>query len=267
MLSDQKLADQIRATEVPADALAFWFIGQMGFIFKSSELTVYIDPFFSPHPKRSIPYFIHPEEVEADLILGTHDHKDHIDRAAWKIIADTNPETHFALPGLVKEAFPVEGVAADRLIGLEAGSTTPWEELRITGIPACHEFFDQEKKTRRYPYLGYVINWGNKSIYHAGDTCIYEGLETRLKEWTFDLVIVPINGRSAELYAGGRKGNMTYQEAVDLAGRLKPRLVVPGHWDLFDYNGEDPYLFSAYYETKYQRSNLIIPDYMRAYII
>ena len=44
---------------------------------------------------------------------------------------------------------------------------------------------------------------------------------------------------------------MTYQEAVDLAGSLHPGMVVPGHYDLFASNAEDPQKFGAYMQVKY----------------
>ena len=47
---------------------------------------------------------------------------------------------------------------------------------------------------------------------------------------------------------------MTYQEAADLAGDVRPGTVIPGHWDMFADNSEDPGLFKDYIETKYKDS-------------
>jgi L-ascorbate metabolism protein UlaG (beta-lactamase superfamily) len=44
---------------------------------------------------------------------------------------------------------------------------------------------------------------------------------------------------------------MTYQEAVDLAGDLSPRLTVPGHYEMFAHNAEDPRKFTDYMDVKY----------------
>ena len=44
---------------------------------------------------------------------------------------------------------------------------------------------------------------------------------------------------------------MTFQEAADLAGELKPRIVIPGHWDMFRDNPGDPEAFKDYIEAKY----------------
>jgi hypothetical protein len=45
--------------------------------------------------------------------------------------------------------------------------------------------------------------------------------------------------------------NMTYQEAVDLAGTLRPDLTGPGHYDMFKHNSEDPQKFADYFSLKY----------------
>ena len=44
---------------------------------------------------------------------------------------------------------------------------------------------------------------------------------------------------------------MTFQEAADLAGEMRPRRVMPGHWDLFEWNSADPAEFADYLDAKY----------------
>ena len=46
-------------------------------------------------------------------------------------------------------------------------------------------------------------------------------------------MFLPINGRDP---ARGVPGNMTAAEAVDLADRVRPRFVVPHHYDMFTFN-------------------------------
>ena len=44
---------------------------------------------------------------------------------------------------------------------------------------------------------GFVVDDGKTKVYHAGDTVWYEGLQTKLRRWRFDAMLVPINGRDA----------------------------------------------------------------------
>jgi len=63
--------------------------------------------------------------------------------------------------------------------------------------------------------------------------------------------LLPINGRDGARYRRDCIGNMTFQEAADLAGELRPRFVLPGHWDMFADNPGDPDAFSDYLDAKY----------------
>ena len=113
---------------------------------------------------------------------------------------------------------------------------------------------DRDPITGQYPYLGYIVEGNGCTVYHSGDCCVYEGLVTRLKHWSFDVVLLPINGRDAKRYSAGCVGNMTYQEAADLAGAIAPRLTIPAHYDMFAGNQEDPLPFLEYMKVKYPAS-------------
>jgi L-ascorbate metabolism protein UlaG (beta-lactamase superfamily) len=64
-------------------------------------------------------------------------------------------------------------------------------------------------------------------------------------------MFLPINGRDAERYRRNTIGNMTYQEAADLAGALRPKVVAPMHYDMFAGNAEDPGRFLVYLHAKF----------------
>lgn len=129
----------------------------------------------------------------------------------------------------------------------------------MTAVPAAHEFLDEDPATGLHPYLGYIIEGGGFRLYHAGDTCLYEGMQARLRQWPLDLALLPINGRDAKRLAANCIGNMTYQEAADLAGAVRPGLTVPTHFDMFATNSEDPQLFVDYMRVKYPRLATCIP--------
>ena len=97
-----------------------------------------------------------------------------------------------------------------------------------------------------------MIEGNGVRIYHAGDTVRYEGMLPALKALgPVDAALVPINGRDANRYRENCIGNMTYQEAADLVGELQPVLAIPGHWDMFAHNGENPAAFADYLAAKY----------------
>lgn len=249
-------ADLIRDVDtctVPAGQIALWWLGQHSFIVKSGKTIIYIDPFLSELDGRQVPPLVNAEIVRhADIICGTHDHADHIDRPVWPALAAASTKAKFLVPDLLRERLAVElPLAINRMVGLDDGKSVEVAGVKISAVAASHEFLDQDPATGRYPYLGFIFEANGKTWYHAGDTVWYEGLQTKLRRWKFDLMLLPINGRDARRLSTGIIGNMTYQEAADLSGPLHPGLVIPTHYEMFAGNPGDPAAFQQYMNVKY----------------
>lgn len=242
---------------------ALWWLGQHSFIVKLDKKVIYFDPFLSPHKKRRIQPLLAPEEVtNADLILGSHDHADHIDRQVWPILAESSPKAKFVVPDLLLRSLARDlKIIINRFVGLDDGKSARTAGVKISGIAAAHEFLDRDPRTGRYPYLGYIVEADGVAVYHAGDTCIYEGLPIKLRRWKLDIAFLPINGRDARRLAANCIGNMTYQEAADLAGALAPRLTIPAHFDMFPGNRCSPKLFMDYMHVKYPHLKTVVCKY------
>jgi len=247
----RRLLSQVTTHTPPAGGLTFWWLGQHSVILKMGATVVFVDPYLSPDEQRQVPALFAPEDVtNADWVLCSHDHGDHLDPYAIEGIVKASPQARFIVPRPAMGRMASLGVPANRLVGIDAGETTQGLGLAITGIKAAHEFFDHVQGVG-HPYLGYVLRSGECCVYHSGDTLCYEGLLTTLQAWPLTVMFLPINGRDAKRYRANCIGNMTYQEAVDLAGHLRPRLVVPTHYDMFEGNQEDPGLFVDYLEAKF----------------
>lgn len=255
MQTGKAIIESVRATSPRDGECALWWLGQAGFIIKLGTTVIGIDMFLSPHPRRQIPALLAPADLaDTDLVLGTHDHTDHIDRKVWPAIARSAPAAQFIVPGFVLPGLAKElRIPLRRFIGLDDGTCAAARGVRVTGVAAAHEFLDRDPATGRCPYLGYVIEADGFRLYHAGDSCVYEGLQTQLSRWSLDLALLPINGRDAVRLASNCIGNMTYQEAADLAGALAPGMTIPLHYDMFASNSENPQLFLDYMRVKYPR--------------
>jgi L-ascorbate 6-phosphate lactonase len=266
MTTGTALIDEVQASAVGSGEGALWWLGQHGFILKLGAAVAYIDAYLSPHPQRTVAPMLAPEEVSnASVVFGSHDHGDHVDRDAWPGIAHSSPGARFCVPAaLLPKLADDLGIDRSRFIGFDHGTTRIVAGLEVRGVAAAHELLDRDPVTGRHPYLGFVVSAGGRSVYHAGDCCRYEGLETTLREIAPDVMILPINGRDARRLREGCIGNMTYQEAADLAGSVKPRLVIPTHFDMFAFNSENPELFREYVEVKYPGQRVIVPRYGEA---
>jgi L-ascorbate 6-phosphate lactonase len=265
MISGPALLHDINQTELPPGQCAFWWLGQHSFVVKLGARVIYLDPFLTVMKERLIPPLLHPAEIRnADLICGSHDHADHIDRPAWPDLAASSPHALFAVPQhtLDRHLAADLKISPERFVGFDAEQTKEICGLRITAIASSHEFFERDPHTGRYPYLGFVIEGHGCRIYHPGDTVKYDGMETRLKAFgKFDLAFLPINGRDARRYRAGILGNMTFQEAADLAGAIAPELTVPAHYDMFEGNLENVLNFRDYMAVKYPRLKVKVCEY------
>ena len=264
-IRDELIRD-IDSRRVGQGELVFWWLGQHSFVVKAGGHVIYLDPFLTDMPERLVQPLLPATDVtHARVISGTHDHGDHIDRDAWPALAKSSPGATFIVPERLHRRLARDlSIDRDRMVGLDDDTSAEIAGIRVTGVAAAHEFLDKDPQTGQFPYLGYVFEVNGCTFYHSGDTCIYEGLPTRLGRWEFDVMFLPINGRDAERLAAGCIGNMTYQEAADLAGTLRPGMVVPAHYDMFATNPGDPEAFRAYVKVKYPGQQVCICEYGKA---
>lgn len=244
-IGEALLAD-VQRRQIPEDALGIWWIGQSSFIIRGGGITVYVDPYLNPSPKRIVPPPLRPEQVtNADFVLCTHDHGDHIDPTALPGIAAASPHTKILVPGVARDKLVGLGIPAQQIVVPQVDDPVSVGSLTVTAIPAAHEELDYSPE-RGYPYLGYVLKLNGVTLYHAGDCTMYEGLNERLKVHRPDVVLLPINGHDWKRTHKGIIGNMTYREAADLAAEVRADLTIPMHYGMFAHNTEPPGHFVNY---------------------
>ena len=250
----ENLLEQMRSHQPQPGHLSFWWFGQMGFGIRLAGRLLFLDAFLSPHPGRNVPPAVDVNAPQsADFVFGTHDHIDHIDRDAWRLIAHASPTTRFVVPELHRASVTAQlGVTDDRVIGVDEDKPATLGDITVRAVASAHEFLDTDPATGLHPHLGYVLEADGLRLYHAGDCCLYEGLQAKLRAvGPIDAMFLPINGRDGVRYRRHLIGNMTAQEAVDLIGAIRPRLAIPGHYEMFDGNRGDPGLFTDYLDAKY----------------
>ncbi|HEX6033582.1 MAG TPA: hypothetical protein VFY83_04070, partial [Anaerolineales bacterium] len=59
----------------------------------------------------------------------------------------------------------------------------------------------------------------------------------RLKNWKIDLALLPINGRDP---SRGVAGNFSAEEAAQLGKQINAGLVIPCHYEMFEFNTVSP---------------------------
>lgn len=238
------LAREIEEVSPGRGSLSIWWLGQSGFLIKSCRGTLIVDPYLSEHLTRKYEGTARPhirmtraplrgsDLSGLDVVLASHKHSDHLDPGTLPDLMAASPGAMLVLPESLLEHASQMGLQADRLAGTDAGRSMDVAGFRIRAVPSAHEQIDRDA-AGRHLYLGYVIECEGLRLYHSGDSLAYEGLQGELGPGPFDMLFLPINGRDP---ARGVPGNMTAGEAVDLAAMIRPRFVVPHHYDMFTFN-------------------------------
>lgn len=239
----------------PADRLNLWWLGQSGFLIQWQGHHLLMDPYLSdtlsqkyastdkPHV-RMTERVIAPEKLGfIEVVSSSHNHTDHLDGGTLLPLLQVNPALTVIVPAAnVRFAADRLRVWPERLRSIHTDSDPVMVgPFTFYAIPSAHESLETDENGD-HKFVGYVIEVGGKSIYHSGDCCIYDGLKERLKQWQPDIAILPINGRDP---ARGVAGNFTSEEAARLGKDIGTGVVIPCHYEMFEFNTVSPQTFVA----------------------
>lgn len=247
--NDAFLEDVVRAKRNP-DQLHLWWLGQSGFLIQWQGHHLLLDPYLSdsltkkyantskPHV-RMTERVIAPEQLDfVDVVTSSHNHTDHLDGETLIPLLQANPNlTVIVSRSNVSFAAERLQVSPERLTPIR----TDGEAIRIGpftfhAIPSAHEMLEQDEHGD-HRYIGLILQAGGWTIYHSGDCVPYEGLVDRLRHWNIDLALLPINGRDP---ARGVAGNFSAEEAAQLGKQINAGLVIPCHYEMFEFNTVSP---------------------------
>ncbi len=256
---DAFLADiastRARARSATAPKLAVWWLGQSGFLVLWNDRFLLLDPYLSdsltrkyaqtdkPHV-RMTERVVDPARLDfLDLVTSSHLHTDHLDPETLRPLAAANPGLVLVGPEANRTTQAERsGLPPSRILGLDhPGPALDHGPFRIHPVPAAHETMERDRHGHLI-HLGFVVEAGPFRIYHSGDTVPYEGQDGLLCDFRIDLALLPINGRAPERRVAG---NLWGREAARLAKGIGARLVVPCHYDMFEFNTATPEEFEA----------------------
>jgi L-ascorbate metabolism protein UlaG (beta-lactamase superfamily) len=235
-----------------------WWLGQSGFLVAQNGRALIFDPYLSDSLTRKYdgtakPHVRMTERVADPAALGTlgvidvitssHQHTDHLDAETLRALLSANPQARLVLPAAIRE-FAAERLgpeAAAHFVELDDGQSARVAGMEFHGIAAAHNTVERDA-LGRCRFLGYVVQWAGLTFYHSGDTLLHDGLVPALRRFKIDLAFLPING---DRPARGVAGNLNGVEAAQLAHDAGMRLVIPCHYDLFEFNTAPPDEFMA----------------------
>jgi L-ascorbate metabolism protein UlaG (beta-lactamase superfamily) len=251
--SHAALLSDIHSADRHDRGFRLWWLGQSGFLLQWQGIHVLLDPYLSdsltrkysqtdkPHV-RMTELVVDPAQLSfVDIATSSHNHSDHLDAESLGPILERHPSLKLVIPE-ANRAFVADRLKIDPAapIGLNDDSSVELSGIRFFGVAAAHETLERDEHGRLRA-LGYVLQFGNWSLYHSGDTIRYEGTVEKLRSFAVDLAILPINGRGPERRV---PGNLSGAEAAQLAHDIGANLVIPCHFDMFEFNTATPDAFA-----------------------
>jgi L-ascorbate metabolism protein UlaG (beta-lactamase superfamily) len=172
-------------------------------MFQFGELVIHVDPVGS--------YADYSKMPKADIILVTHEHGDHLDADA--IAKLSKPETE-----LVTTATCAEKLGKGTV--MKNGETKKLKDLQVQAVPAYNIVHMRGASQPYHPKgvgNGYVITFGDKRVYVAGDT---ENIPEMADLAGVDIAFLPMNVPYT----------MTPQMVAEAVKVLKPKILYPYHF-------------------------------------
>ncbi len=202
------------------------YYGHSTFGIDAEGIKLIIDPFFAPNNPAAT---VTADEVEADFILITHGHGDHItDAVALASRTGATCIANFEIVGWL------EGQGIENVHPLHIGGGNSFAFGRVKLTIAHHGSGLPDGSYGGSP-AGILINFNDGvDLYIAGDTALTYDMKLIGESGGVDLAVLPI----------GDNFTMGPDDAAMAAEFVKAKRVVPCHYNTWPYIEQDPQLFA-----------------------
>lgn len=227
--------DYDRALVTGRDAQLTW-IGHASFLFTLGGLRILVDPILGPRIgpiKRLVPPGIpHPELPEIDIVLITHNHRDHLDPASIAMLGD---KPRYVVP--LGNAPILRGAGARDVVELDWWHATAIGPLSISLVPARHWSMRMPWDRNDMLWGGFVVRGPEGTVYHSGDTAFFDGFrEIGERMGPIDWAMLPIGAYEPRWFMEPQ--HMSPEEAVSALCLLGAKALVAMHWGTFRLTDE-----------------------------
>lgn len=212
-------------------------LGQAGYILKSKQgQTLGIDLYLSECVEsveghdgyhRLMPQIADPKNLQLDVVIATHFHRDHFDIDAIPALMK-NGNTKLFCAYDCKEDVNRLRIEESQVTYVKPGDFVQVGDFFIRFIHSDHGAGAPQE-------VGVLVTVDGKNILEVGDTSLHlDWKEEYLQAGPLDVLIAPINGAY---------GNLNEMECAELANILSPQITVPCHFGMFASHGGNAGVF------------------------
>jgi L-ascorbate metabolism protein UlaG (beta-lactamase superfamily) len=188
-----------------------------------------IDPFLSDNPIAGAS----PEEVQADYVLISHGHGDHVGDAV-QIARRTGATTISNFE--IQNWLAAQGLEKTHPLHIGGGFDFPFGRVKLT--IAHHGSALPDGGYGGAP-AGFLLTLAGKKIYHACDTGLF-----------YDMKLIGEEGLALALLPIGDNFTMGPDDALRAVKLLEPKVVIPVHYNTWDLIAQDPHAFAGRVEAE-----------------
>ncbi len=246
---DALLAD-IAAASHDENTLHIWWLGQSGFLVQWRHERMLLDPYLSDSLTKKYALTEKPHVrmtercISPTLLTGitrvtaSHVHTDHLDAETLVPLAQANPGYRLYFPHpILNEVQKRLGDAALELCPLSDKNHYHEGSWELQGTVAKHNEVLRDEGGNSH-CIGFLVKCGPFRIYHSGDTLWHDDIVKKARDFgPIDIAFLPINGDKPERHVAG---NLNGTEAAAMAKAIGARLVIPCHYDMFEFNTATP---------------------------
>lgn len=233
------------------------WIGHASFLVVLGGLRILIDPVLAPNlgiaglgpTKRLVKPGIPMEDLaDVDVVLLTHNHRDHMDEWTLSRIISAHaiaPKKLGKKSAPLRPRFIVPQGNGATLSKMGAGAVDEldwWQsvsvgQVEITLVPARHWSMRMPWDRNDALWGGYVIRGPEGSAYHSGDTAFWDGFaEIGARCGPIDWAMLPIGAYAPRWFMEPQ--HMCPEEAAQAAAMMGARTFVAMHWGTYRLTDE-----------------------------
>lgn len=217
-------------------AIRLTWYGHACWNIETAKSTLLIDPFLSGNPHAPVT----AEQAKADFILVSHGHGDHLGdtisiakRTGAMVLSNFEISTYCQNQGVKAHPLHIGG-----------SRNFPFGNLKLT--IAHHGSSFPDGRYAGNP-AGFLLTLGKIKIYDAADTGLFYDMKL-IGEEGIDVALLPI----------GDNFTMGPDDAARAVKLIKPKVVIPMHYNTFDVISQDPKSFASRVKKMLPKTKVVV---------